>query len=151
MSGLVDAVTVLRGRDLTPEESKKLAKFQEQQSIGDDDPVVAILALLGVHKILIEEIPDRIKKASQDAITVHEQTLREQSTIIAKELLLALTRSINDAARAQRTWRDRAVEYALVALIAVLVGGCGAWLAAKAMYGVPAAAVVSGKVVGKVR
>lgn len=145
MSGLVGAVAVLCGRDLTAEESQKLAKFQDQQSIGDDDPIVAILALLGVHKILIEEIPERIKKASQDAITVHEQTLREQSTIVAKELLITLARSINDAARAQRTWRDRAVEYALVAVIAMILGGCGAWLIAKSVYGGPAVVTMPGK------
>lgn len=144
--GLLESMAVLLGRDLTPEESKRLGKFQEQQGIGDDDPIVAVLALLGVHKILIEDIPDRIKKASQDAITAHAQTLREQSTIVAKELLLALTRSINDAARAQRTWRDRAIEYALIALVGLMLGGGGAWLAAKAVYGEHAAVpTMSGK------
>lgn len=50
MSGLVGAVAVLCGRDLTAEESQKLAKFQDQQSIGDDDPIVAILALLEIGR-----------------------------------------------------------------------------------------------------
>ncbi len=134
MSNLSTAVQILLGRELTTKEKDDLSALQDHHHLHDDDPIVAILSLLGINKILIETIPEKLRKASQDAIAVHEQTLREQSTLIAKELILTIAQTINDKVKEQSTWRNRLVEYALVGLIALIVGGGGSWLGAKALY-----------------
>lgn len=133
MSSLLIAVQTLLVRELASDEKDKLNKFQQLYQIDDDDPLVVVLSLMGMNTVLFEQVPDMLRVASSKAIEAHEQILREQSTLIAKELILSTFQSINDAVRAQNTWMDRLIEYVLVFIVGGLTGGGIGWLIAKAL------------------
>lgn len=124
MSSLAESVRVFQGRDLTVEEKNSLIKFQEIYEISDDDPLVAVLAMIGAHKILMESVPDLLFKRAIEAIELHQQTLQEQSTLIAKELIVTILPHIA-AAREQRSQKNK---YVLMFFAGIFSGLGALWI-----------------------
>lgn len=88
---LVDQMKVLLGRDaLTEAQIKSLNMYQQIYEIPDDDPLITVLAMMGANRILLEEQGDLLLQKAKETIELHQQTLREQSALIAKELILAV-------------------------------------------------------------
>lgn len=122
MKSLAESVRVLQGRELTAEENESLTKFQKIYGIGDDDPLVVILAMIGVNRILLESVPELFHQRVLETIKLHQQTLREQSTLIAKELIMTLSDNIK-AAGGLNSLKDQFIEYFLIFLVGGLTGG----------------------------
>ena len=140
MSSLADAIQILHGRDLTSLERHSLTKFQELYEINDSDPLVIVLAMMGANRLTLESAPELLQKKAMELIELHRLTLREQATIIAKELITTLAENIYDSARVQNTWKDRLTEFALVFLVGGLIGGGIGWVVAKAIFTAQASA-----------
>lgn len=86
-SGLVEAVEKIVARSLSKDEVIHWQKIQETYGIADDDPLVMVLILLGVHQHLLNALPEKIAVATDRAIMIHRTTLEDQATIVAKGLL----------------------------------------------------------------
>lgn len=122
MSSLAESVRVFQGRDLTVEEKDSLIKFQEIYEISDDDPLVAVLTMIGAHKILLESAPGLMFQKAIATIELHQQTLQEQSTLIAKELIVALSHNIIVAAKERVSRKDQLTKYVLIFFAGGLTG-----------------------------
>jgi hypothetical protein len=122
MSSLAESVRVFQGRDLTVEEKDSLIKFQEIYEISDDDPLVAVLAMIGAHKILMESAPGLIFQKAIETIELHQQTLQEQSTLIAKELIAALSHNIIMAAKERVSRKNQLTKHVLIFFAGGLTG-----------------------------
>jgi ABC-type Fe3+-siderophore transport system permease subunit len=122
MNSLFEAVRVLHGRDLSEVEKESLIRFQKIYEIGDDDPLVVVLAMVGAHRILLESVPDVLFQKAMEAIELHQLTLCEQSTLIAKELIITLSQHIKSAME-QEQWKVRWPEYVIAFMIGCSFGG----------------------------
>ena len=123
MNSLAESVRVLQGRDLTAEEKNSLIKFQEIYEIADDDPLVVILATLGAHKTLLDSA-DLLFKKTSGVIELQQQMLQEQSTLISKELIAAISPHIITAVMEQESQNSK---YALM-FFGGIFSGLGALL-----------------------
>lgn len=89
-SGLVASIEKIIGRKLTTDEVVHWQKIQDVYGVSDDDPLVMVLTLLGVHQHLFNDVPGKITEAVDKAIVVHRTTLEDQATIVAKGLIAKL-------------------------------------------------------------
>lgn len=123
LSGLVAAVEKLLGRALTKDEVIHWQKIQDTYGIADDDPLVLVLVLLGVHQHLFNDIPERIEKATERAIAIHRTTLEEQATIVTKGMLEKLTpmfvKAVSEAGRPAETNEHRSLVTTPAKLVAI--------------------------------
>lgn len=109
---LVDNVSLLLGRGLNTEEMSSLANFQRVNQIDDSDPLITVLALMARSHLIMETLPKLLQEKATETITLHQQTLREQSTLIAKELVLTIAQDIRTASLATYTdWKTRWISY----------------------------------------
>ena len=112
MSRLADNVEALMNRQLTTEEVNNLAKFQRINDINDDDPLIVVLALMAKDQLLFEAIPNLLQQKANETIALHEQTLRSQSVLIAKELLTTIAENITaELKRHDVGWKMQWVPY----------------------------------------
>ncbi|MCD5327984.1 hypothetical protein ACFFU8_08870 [Chromobacterium piscinae] len=102
-SGLVKAIERLIGHPLTSDQVQYWQRLQDMHGVSDDDPIVMIFVLLGVHQHLFNDVPKRIQEATDKAIAIHRTTLEDQSNIVAKRLLEQLTpmfiKAVNESRR----------------------------------------------------
>lgn len=101
---LIQTVATLVGRELTTEEITSLANFQRLEGIDDSDPLITVLALMAKSHMIMETLPEKLQKAAVDTIDLHQRTLREQSTILAKDLIVTV---LQDLKSAQSDWKSR--------------------------------------------
>lgn len=90
-SGLVAAIERITGKELSKEQLTHWQDIQNTYGVSDEDPLVMVLILMGVHQHLFNEVPERIKEATERAIIIHRTTLEDQATIVAKNLLSKIT------------------------------------------------------------
>lgn len=110
------------GRALTEEERQILIHLREQYGYDDGDPVVVVLSMFGAIKIIADEIPSRIKAASEAVIEMHITGLREQSMLVAREVVGHVAGLIHAAGRSRKgRLIDMAVGGVFGALVAALV------------------------------
>lgn len=94
MSSLAEAVSKVLGRALTTEDVKNLNSFQRIYGIDDEDPLIVVLAMMGANRIMLESFPLLMQQKALETIELHKQTLGEQSTIIAKDLISVIAHDI---------------------------------------------------------
>jgi hypothetical protein len=117
------AVARIVGRDLTEDDRQLLIAVRDQYGYDDDDPLVVVLAMTGALKIMMDELPERLKKASEHLTEVHQITLKNQSAIIAKDLVGIVAEHIHAAGRTRKgRLIDAALGAAGVLAFALLVG-----------------------------
>lgn len=91
---LAENVASMFGRQLSKEELDALTKFQLTYEIGDEDPLIVVLAMLATNRLYMQEIPALLQQKAVTTIELHQQTLRDQSTLIAKELIWTIAQNI---------------------------------------------------------
>jgi hypothetical protein len=96
-SGLIASVERILERPLTAADVQHWNSIQDQYGIADDDPLVIVLVILGIHQHLVNELPKKIKEATESAIAVHRTTLEDQATIVSKGLIAKLAPMFLDA------------------------------------------------------
>ncbi len=87
---LVDAIKSLLGRDLSEADMKDIAQYQKVFEISDEDPIVVVLAIISAYKIAIQSMLDEWEKKIVVLIELHRQTLQEQSSFVAKDLIITV-------------------------------------------------------------
>ena len=87
---LAKTIEALDGRTLSDVERASLHKFEQMFEIGEDDPLIVVLAMMAKNQLSVDQLPERLEKAAKVTIEMHQQTLREQSTLIAKELVVSI-------------------------------------------------------------
>lgn len=112
-------VETLLGRKLTAEESQVLIRLRDQYGYDDSDPLVVVLAMLGAHKILAEELPKKITDAAKETIELHRLLLREQASVVAKDLVGALAGTIHNSRDIR--FRDRFLGFACGITIVLVI------------------------------
>jgi hypothetical protein len=108
MTPLLHNVSILLGRDLTTEEITCLSNFQRINQIDDSDPLITVLALMARSHLILETLPTQLQQTARETIDLHQRTLREQSTLIAKELVLTVAQDIQAA---HTDWKTRWIRY----------------------------------------
>ena len=103
MTDINKSIEQLLSRPLTGEEIIGLNNFKQLYDIDDSDPLAIVLALVGANTVLINSMPDLLQQKAKDTIELHRNTLREQSTIIAKELIGTLSSNIAGANASYKT------------------------------------------------
>ena len=98
MTDINKSVAELLNRPLTAEEITGLNNFKGRYDIDDSDPLAIVLALVGANTVLMNSMPNLLQQKAADTIESHRSSLREQSTVIAKELIETLSRNIVSAA-----------------------------------------------------
>lgn len=122
---LIATVERLQKRPLTAAEVETLNEFQRTFQVDDDDPLVVVLAILARSQLALDEAPELLQQKVNETIELHRIALREQSVVIAKELIVDIGRHLQILIG---TTRQRWINYA-----GVFIGGavCGvgiAWL-----------------------
>ncbi len=87
---LADTIESLEGRKLTGPERDALHRFENTYDIAEDDPLIVVLAMMAKNQLTAEQLPDLMQQKAKETIELHQQTLREQSTLIAKELVVSI-------------------------------------------------------------
>ncbi|MGS0741455.1 hypothetical protein ACVBEF_06425 [Glaciimonas sp. GG7] len=117
------AIESIIGRTLTDEEAQMLIRLRDRYGYDDGDPLIPVLAMLGAHKILVEEVPKKITDATEKAIELHRSVLRDQSMFVAKDLVGNIAGLVHASGKS-RVW-DRMWGFAsgviLVLVIAVVL------------------------------
>lgn len=106
---LAGNVASMFGRTLTKEEADTLTKFQESFEIDDGDPIIVVLAMLATNRLYMQELPALLQQRVVTTIELHQQTLRDQSTLIAKELIGTIALNLQAAGNGMK---DRMLHYA---------------------------------------
>lgn len=114
---LAGNVASMYGRTLSKEEESSLKKFQESFEIGDEDPVIVVLAMLATNRLQLQELPTLLQQKGVATIELHQQTLREQSTLIAKELIGTIAMNLQAT---EREVKDRSLYYVFAFVIGML-------------------------------
>lgn len=96
---LVSAVEQLQKSPCTASQIETLNEFQKIHKIGNDDPLVIVLALMARSQLILESTPTLLKQKADETIELHRTMLRDQSVIIAKELVGTLTQIIHNEVR----------------------------------------------------
>lgn len=117
---LAETMATLSGRQLTSDERQSLHKFEQLFEIGEDDPLIVVLAMMAKNQLTVDQLPDRLEKAAKETIELHQQTLREQSTLIAKELLVSVGSMVAESAVGQKL---RLVQFAGLFMSGFILGG----------------------------
>lgn len=97
MTDINKSIAELLNRSLTVEEITGLNNFKGRYDIDDSDPLAIVLALVGANTVLMNSMPNLLQQKASETIELHRTTLREQSTIIAKELIGTLSSNISGA------------------------------------------------------
>lgn len=105
---LVSQVETLIKRPLTSAEMANLADLQRINGIDDSDPLIVVLALMAKSQIITESLPELLQQKALETIELHRQTLREQSSLIAKELIIEIANSV---VLANNHWQARWLRY----------------------------------------
>lgn len=87
---LAKTMEALEGRSLSDAERDSLYKFEQMFEIGEDDPLIVVLAMMAKNHLTVNQLPDLLQQKAKETIELHQQTLREQSTLIAKELVVSI-------------------------------------------------------------
>lgn len=117
------AITSIVGRSLTDPERKMLMRLRDQYGYDDNDPLVVVLAMMGAYQIMTEEIPLKLAAAAKETIEVHQQTLRNQSMIVAKDLVGTIAGLIHASSRSlQNRTIDVLIGCGIGALVTVIIG-----------------------------
>lgn len=98
-TGLIKAVEKILERKLTSDEATMWANVQETYGISDDDPLVIVLVMLGVHAQLAKDLPLTLRKVSTEIVEAHRATLAAQSGVIAKDLIRSIAPSLANEMR----------------------------------------------------
>lgn len=106
------------GRPLTKEERQQLNRLRNDWGYSDDDPLVVVLALTGSMSLIAQDIPARIQAASDKIIETHASVLRNQSNLIAKEMVGTIAGLVHNAGR---TRSRRIVEAVACAVVGAVV------------------------------
>ena len=119
---LVQSVKMLMGREqreLSPEEIKSLGDFQRAHQVDDSDPLILVYALMAKNHVVADTLPNLLQQKITETIEMHRQTLREQSTVIAKELITAIALDIEAVNVNVKT---RWTRYAIAFLAGLVMG-----------------------------
>lgn len=110
--------TIMRivGHELTAGDREMLIMLRDQYGIDDGDPMVVALAMTGAVKVMVDQIPEMIAKESEKITELHITGLRNQSILIAKDLVGVIAGQIHAASR---TRRGRLVDAAIGGLVGV--------------------------------
>lgn len=122
---LPDTVEGLLGQSLPKEERDALHRFMDQYGIDDDDPLIVVLAMMARNKAMLDGLPDLLQQKAVATIELHQQTLREQSTVIAKELIVAVGNIVAETAVGKKL---RTAWIALAFTLGFIGGGLAVWL-----------------------
>lgn len=91
---LVDAVKTLHGGPLTEEQIKLLNTYQSMFELSDDDPAIQQMALTGLIGVRIDGLLSQWEQRIKETIELHQQTLRAQSDLVARETVMAVSNSM---------------------------------------------------------
>ena len=117
------AAAQLVGRELRPDERQMLLNLRDQYGYDDSDPLVVVLAMMGAYTIVAKEIPDKIREASKSIIETHALVLREQSMVVAKDLVGSIASTIHSEGRKRKDrWLDGLIGGIIGALLVAFVG-----------------------------
>jgi hypothetical protein len=114
------AIASIVGRPLTDADRQMLIRLRDQYGYDDNDPLVVVLAMTGAIKIMAEEIPEKIRAASKETTELHMAVLRDQSMLVARDVVGSVAGLIHTAGR---TKKDRITD-------GVIGSACGALLTA---------------------
>lgn len=89
------------GRPLTKDELQMLIRLRDDWGYSNDDPIVVVLALTGGLTLIANDIPARIQAASDKIIETHATVLRNQSNLIAKEMVGTIAELVHNAGRSR--------------------------------------------------
>lgn len=89
------------GRPLTKDELQMLIRLRDDWGYSNDDPIVVVLALTGGLTVIANDIPARIQAASDKIIETHATVLRNQSNLIAKEMVGTIAELVHNAGRSR--------------------------------------------------
>lgn len=112
---LISTIEGLQKRPLTVDESTSIKNFQKAFDIEDDDPLVVVLALMSRSQLILESMPTLLQQKSNETMELHRTVLREQSVLIAKELISDVAQHIDAA--------NRALKARLLRYVGCFVGG----------------------------
>jgi hypothetical protein len=87
---LAESLSALEGRPLTKEEHEWCRRFEQTYEINDDDPLIVVVAMLVKNQLLLNQAPELLQQKARETIELHRQTLVEQSTLIAKQVLVTV-------------------------------------------------------------
>lgn len=90
------------GHPLSDTDRQMLIQLRDEYGYDDSDPLVVVLAMMGAYIILTNEIPDKIKKASEQIIETHAVVLRDASMIVAKDLVSTIAGQIHSAVQTRK-------------------------------------------------
>lgn len=103
MTDINKSIALLLNRTLTTEEIIGLNNFKNLYEIDETDPLAIVLALVGANTVLMNSMPDLLQQKASETMELHRMTLRDQSTLIAKELILTLSSNIAEASKVAGT------------------------------------------------
>lgn len=83
-------VSILMGKPLNADEVSSLNLFQKMNHIDDSDPLIVVLAYMARSHLILEQFPDQLHQKVNETIELHRNTLREQSNLIAKDLVTGI-------------------------------------------------------------
>lgn len=84
---LLDSIQAIKQRPLTAEEVSHINNFSRMHDIDESDPLVVIMAYLASAQMTYDQMPAQMEKSVRETIELHRTTLREQSMLIAKDLV----------------------------------------------------------------
>lgn len=91
---LITIVESLQKRPLTAAEVESLNEFQRTFQIDNEDPLIVVLAMLARNQIALDHAPELLQQKVNETIEYHRVVLREQSVVIAKELIVDIGREL---------------------------------------------------------
>lgn len=92
---LESIIESLQKRSLTKEEATSIGEFKSHFNIDDEDPLVVVLALMARSQLILESMPNALEKKANETIELHRMALRDQSVLIAKELISVLAENLD--------------------------------------------------------
>lgn len=124
-TSMESASEIIVGRELTADERQKFIQLRNRYNYDDSDPIVALLDIVGCFTVLVNELPEKLKKASEEMTEKHRLALRDQTIYAAKDIVGVVASQIHMAGR---TRKARFVDAAIGGLFGVaftLVIGIG--------------------------
>lgn len=107
---LVTTVESFTKRPLSAADVASLTAFQKQFNIEDDDPMMVVLAMMARGQIIVDSAPDLLQQKVTETIELHRNVLRDQATLIAKDLIVVLANDIEKSVFTK--YKSRAASYA---------------------------------------
>jgi hypothetical protein len=92
---LEGVIETLQKRPLSKEEVGSINEFKKHFKVDDDDPLIVVLALMARSQLILESLPTSLEKKATETIELHRIAMREQSVLIAKDLIGILAEDIN--------------------------------------------------------